>query len=79
MRGERRRTRIAPLSATRKKRISRRGEPLLADVQNGRLILIAKPARFAAHLAGLHREVWEGTTADEYLNQERGAWNNIAT
>jgi prevent-host-death family protein len=29
-----------------------------------------------AHLAGLHREVWEGINAAAYLREEREAWED---
>jgi AbrB family looped-hinge helix DNA binding protein len=35
-----------------------RGDRLLVDVQDGLLVLIPQPQDYAAHMAGLHREVW---------------------
>ena len=46
------------------------------DVQNGVLILIPQPQDHAAHLAGLHKEIWAGMGTTAYLEQEREAWNN---
>jgi prevent-host-death family protein len=31
---------------------------------------------YTAHLAGLHCEVWEGIDTDNYLQDERDAWEN---
>jgi AbrB family looped-hinge helix DNA binding protein len=50
------------------------GDRLLVDVQDGLLILIPQPQDHAAHLAGLHREVWAGVDSDSYLKEERDAW-----
>jgi hypothetical protein len=35
-------------------------------------MIVPKPKKLAAHMAGLHREVWQGTEA--YLQDERNAW-----
>jgi len=38
---------------------------------------VAEPiADYTAHLAGLHREVWDGVDTDAYLREERDAWEN---
>ncbi|MDY0019027.1 MAG: type II toxin-antitoxin system Phd/YefM family antitoxin [Anaerolineae bacterium] len=34
---------------------------------------------YTDHLAGLHREVWEGVDTDAYLQQERDAWDPSKT
>ena len=54
------------------------GDRLLVDIQDGLLILIPQPQDFAARLAGLHREVWEGVDAAAYLEEERDAWESPA-
>jgi prevent-host-death family protein len=37
----------------------------------------AKPVLdHTAHLAGLHREVWDGIDTDAYLEEEREAWED---
>jgi AbrB family looped-hinge helix DNA binding protein len=51
------------------------GDRLLVDVQDGLLILLPQPQDYAAHLAGLHREVWAGLDTTVYLQEERDAWN----
>jgi len=51
------------------------GDRLLVDVQDGVLILVPRPADYVAHMAGLHREVWEGVDAAEYVDAEREAWS----
>ena len=32
------------------------------------------PSSHTDHLAGLHREIWQGIDTDAYLKQERDAW-----
>ena len=52
------------------------GDRLLLDVQDGRMILIPEPRRYAKYLQGLHGEIWKGADAQEYVNAEREAWMN---
>jgi len=52
------------------------GDHLLVDVQDGMLILMPQPQDYAARLAGLHREIWEGVDADAYLQGECDAWED---
>lgn len=51
------------------------GDRLLVDVQDGMLLLVPEPADYVAHLAGLHKDVWADIDVDDYLRQERDAWN----
>ena len=55
------------------------GDRLLVDVQDGLLILLPLPENYAPHLAGLHREVWEGVDTVAYLQEERSAWDGSAS
>ena len=48
-----------------------KGDRLLVDVQDGLLILLPQPQDYAARLAGLHKEVWDGLDAAAYLRGER--------
>ena len=52
-----------------------RGDRLLVDVQDGLLILLPQPQDYAAHMAGLHRELWSGLNPTAYLQEEREVWN----
>jgi AbrB family looped-hinge helix DNA binding protein len=52
------------------------GDRLLVEVQDGMLILLPQPEDYAARLAGLHREIWEGIDTDTYLKGERDAWGD---
>jgi AbrB family looped-hinge helix DNA binding protein len=64
-----------PREARRRLNI-REGDRLLVDVQDGLLILIRQPQDYVAHLAGLHREIWDGVDPDAYLERERDAWTS---
>jgi len=55
------------------------GDHLLVDVQDGILVLIPEPRRYAKYLQGLHGEIWKGADAQEYVNAEREAWMNSAS
>jgi AbrB family looped-hinge helix DNA binding protein len=50
------------------------GDRLLVDIQDGMLILIPQPQDYTQKLSGLHKEVWEKVDAQEYIDQERDAW-----
>ncbi|RMF32337.1 MAG: AbrB/MazE/SpoVT family DNA-binding domain-containing protein [Chloroflexi bacterium] len=56
----------------------KRGDYLLVDVQDGLLILLPRPQSYTAHLAGLHREIWQGVDTTAYLQEEREAWERSA-
>ena len=49
------------------------GDRLLVNIQDGLLILVLQLLDYAAHLAGLHREVWAGLNTAVYLAEERKA------
>jgi AbrB family looped-hinge helix DNA binding protein len=53
-----------------------KGDRLLVDIQDGLLILIPQPQDYAAHLAGLHQDVWAGLDTTAYLQEERAAWTS---
>ena len=55
------------------------GDRLLVDVQDGILVLIPEPRRYAKYLQGLHGGIWKGADAQEYVNAEREAWMNSAS
>jgi AbrB family looped-hinge helix DNA binding protein len=52
------------------------GDLLIVDIQDGMLILLPEPKNYTQKLAGLHREIWEGVSAYEYVDRERQAWNS---
>ena len=53
-----------------------RGDRLLVEVRDNAIILTPEPHDYARRLRGLHREVWEGIDADEYVRREREAWES---
>ncbi len=52
------------------------GDRLLVDVQDGMILLLPEPENYTAYLAGLHHEIWESADNKDYLDQERGSWDN---
>ena len=52
------------------------GDRLLADVQDGMMILIPEPVSYAEKLQGLGREIWKSVDVNRYLAAERAAWTN---
>ncbi len=48
------------------------GDELLVLSKPDRVVIVAKPKKFAKHMAGLHRDVWQG--AEAYLQDERESW-----
>ena len=55
------------------------GDRLLVDIQDGLLILLPQPQDYVVHMAGLHREVWDGLDTAQYINEERDAWDASAS
>lgn len=49
------------------------GDRLIVDIQDGMIILLPQPVNYTQALLGLHKEVWEGKTAN-YLDNERKSW-----
>lgn len=66
---------VAVPQAARRQLNIQRGDRLLVDIQDGMLVLIPTPNDYAAQLAGLHREIWQGMDASVYLREERDAWD----
>ena len=48
------------------------GDELLVLSKPDRVVIVPKPKKFTKHMAGLHRDVWEG--AEAYLQDERESW-----
>ena len=69
---------IAVPQIARKKLNIKKGDRLLVDVQDGVIVLIPEPKRYATYLQGLHGEIWKGVDVQKYINDERGAWTNSA-
>ena len=67
---------IAVPAAVRRSLGIKRGDRLLVDVRGNQIVLRREPADYAAELAGLHAEIWEGVDPNEYLRREREAWED---
>jgi AbrB family looped-hinge helix DNA binding protein len=65
---------IAIPKAARKKLSIGPGDQLILDVEKDSLILKPKPKSYTKHLRGLHRSVWRGVDAVEYVRKERESW-----
>jgi AbrB family looped-hinge helix DNA binding protein len=65
---------IAIPRSARKKLAIGPGDQLILDVEKDSLILKPKPKSYTKHLRGLHKDVWEGLDATEYIRKERKAW-----
>jgi len=70
---------IAVPQIARKKLNIKQGDLLLVDVQDGVIVLIPQPKRYADYLQGLHGDIWKGVDVQKYLNGERDAWTSSAS
>ena len=52
----------------------RQGDELLVELRGNYAVLLPAPHDYAQRLRGLHREMWEGIDPQEYVQQERAAW-----
>jgi AbrB family looped-hinge helix DNA binding protein len=64
---------IVPREAREKLHL-KAGEQFLVLCKEDRIVLIPKPRSFVEKMAGLHREVWEGSDVQTYLNDQRESW-----
>lgn len=62
--------------AARKKLAIEPGDQLILDVEKDSLILKAKPKSYTKHLRGLHRGIWHGVDATDYVKKERESWED---
>lgn len=70
------RNQIAVPAIARERLNIQSGDRLLVDIQDGLLILLPQPNDYTQHLAGLHKDIWEGIDSQAYINEERDAWNS---
>lgn len=52
----------------------RPGDRLLLAFEDGKVVMRLRPRSYAQHLRGLHKEVWQGLDATEYVREERASW-----
>ena len=65
---------IAVPSEVRKQLGIKSGDELLVELRDGYAVLLPEPRDFSQRLRGLHREVWDGIEPQDYVRQEREAW-----
>jgi len=53
------------------------GDRLLVDIQDGMMVLIPEPENYTEAMAGMHKEIWQGVDAQEYIDEERNAWTGL--
>ena len=46
----------------------------LYDEKTGQIFLMEKPENFAKSLRGLGKELWQGTDANMFVQEERNSW-----
>ncbi|HSB06047.1 MAG TPA: AbrB/MazE/SpoVT family DNA-binding domain-containing protein [Thermodesulfobacteriota bacterium] len=52
------------------------GDQLILNVEKDSLILKPKPRSYSKHLRGLHRTIWQGVDATDYVRKERQTWED---
>ena len=67
---------IAVPAVVRKKLGIGPGSRLLVSVWGRCVTVMPEPESYAQALRGLHKEIWDDIDADEYINQERDAWES---
>jgi len=67
---------IAVPSAVRKQLGIKSGDELLVELRGGYAVLLPVPHDYSQRLRGLHRAIWEGVERQEYVRQEREAWQS---
>jgi len=68
---------IAVPSLARKLLNIKSGDRLLVDIQDGMMVLIPEPENYTEAMAGMHKEIWQGVDAQEYIDEERNAWTGL--
>ena len=66
---------VIPAEA-RKKLGIKPGDRLYVVVRDGYMFVMPEPDNVVEELRGLHKDIWEGVDAQEYVNQERDAWQD---
>jgi len=50
------------------------GDQLLIVTEGDKAVMRLRPKSYAKHMQGLHKEVWQGIDAGEYVSEERKSW-----
>ncbi|MBI4496438.1 MAG: AbrB/MazE/SpoVT family DNA-binding domain-containing protein [Chloroflexi bacterium] len=67
---------IAVPAEVRKKLQIKSGDYLLVEIRDGSVVLVPEPQDYSQHLRGLHREIWQGSEPQAYVQQEREGWQH---
>jgi len=54
------------------------GDRLLVDIQDGVMVLMPEPENYTKSMAGLHKEIWTDVDTQDYVDEERKAWDSSA-
>ena len=57
----------------------KQGDHLLVEVRGSVVILLPEPHDYVSHMAGLHKDVWQGVDTADYIRQERDEWTDSPT
>jgi len=50
------------------------GDEIIMKTSGNTIVLVPKPKSYAEYMQGLHKEVWEGESPDEYVHTMREEW-----
>jgi AbrB family looped-hinge helix DNA binding protein len=67
---------IAIPKAARKKLAIGPGDQLILDIEKDSLVLKPRPKSYTKHLRGLHKTIWRGLDATDYVRKERETWED---
>ena len=70
------RNQISLPSSVRKQLNIKPGDYLAVDVQDGLITMLPLPPQNVNYLSGLHKEIWAGIDANEYIREERASWQD---
>ncbi len=65
---------IAVPAEVRRQLKIKNGDTLMVEIVGDHLMITREPDNWVEYLRGLHKEVWDGIDAQEYVNRERDAW-----
>lgn len=51
------------------------GDHLLCRIEGDEILLRPKPKSYTKFLRGLHKDVWRGVEARQYVREERRSWD----
>lgn len=66
---------VIPKSIREKIRLEK-GDELTVSLEGNTIVLRVRPESFSDYTLGLHRDIWKGVDASEYVEKERSSWNS---